>query len=231
MKNNKVLIITDSVSMPRPGIKYEETWIHLLKKEYPELDIIDRPARGATSRRLVTEGGGGVDLLETYMPGTVIIQLGLAEAAPRLFRKEGFEFFFMNKILSPAMRAKYINFIKKRRPRKPELSDVSPEEFRSNLKRYFERCARTNTKILYIKLLKASDLYLSKSPLIQECIDRYNSIIDELTTEYSNVTAISPVKNSIDVNRLCLDELHITPEGNKIYFKEVDKYFRNLYRV
>ena len=44
MKNNKLLIITDSVSMPRPGIPYEATWIYKLK-EFPNLDIIDKAAR------------------------------------------------------------------------------------------------------------------------------------------------------------------------------------------
>ncbi len=230
MRNNKVVIVTDSVSMPRPGINYEATWIYLLKKKYPELDIIDRPARGSTSRRLVTEGGGGVDLLESYMPGTIILQLGLAEAAPRLFRKDGFEFFFMNRILSPDLRTKYINYVKKKRPRKPELSDVPPEEFRNNIKQYIQRCLNAGTQVLIIRLLKATDYYISKSPRIQECIDVYNRIYEEIASEFSNVTIISPVKENMDVNKICLDELHIDKEGHKIYFKEIDSYFRKLYR-
>ncbi|HRX46511.1 MAG TPA: hypothetical protein P5120_03245 [Spirochaetota bacterium] len=230
MKNNKVLIITDSVSMPRPGISYEDTWIYHLKQKYPELDIIDRPARGAISRRLVTEGGGGVDLLETYMPGTVIIQLGLAECAPRLFKKSGAEFYFMNKILSPALRTKYINYIKKKRPRKQELAEVPPEEFRNNLNQFMMRSVKCGTKVLYIKILRATDLYLSKSPDIQKSIDTYNAIIDETASVYDNLDVISPVKESIDINSICLDELHITKEGNKIYFKAVDSLFTKLYR-
>jgi len=230
MKNNKVLIITDSVSMPRPGINYEDTWIYLLKKKYPDLDFIDRPARGAISRRLVTEGGGGADLLETYMPGVVIIQLGLAECAPRLFKKSGYEFFFMNRVLSPSLRSRYINFVKKRRPRKQELAEATPEEFRNNLNQYMQRCIKYNTNVLYIKILRATDLYLSKSPEIQKSIDIYNDIIDEIASEYDNMETISPVKDNIDVNSICLDELHITKEGNRIYYKAVDSYFRKLFR-
>lgn len=230
MENNKVLIITDSVSMPRPGVSYEDTWIYLLKKKHPDLDIIDRPARGATSRRLVTEGGGGFDLLETYMPGTVILQFGLAECAPRLFRKSGFEFFFMNRILSPALRTKYIDYVKKKRPRKPELSDVSPEEFRNNITHYMNRSLNYGTQVIVIRILKATDYYISKSPRIQECIDVYNRIYEEVASEFPNVTVINPVKDEVDVNSICLDELHIDKEGHKIYFKEVNSYFRKLYR-
>ena len=62
----RIVIITDSVGMPREDVPYEDSWIYLLKKEYPHADIIDRSARGTTSLRIVTEGGGGKDLLETY---------------------------------------------------------------------------------------------------------------------------------------------------------------------
>mgnify|MGYP001249726437 FL=1 len=229
MKNNKVLIITDSISMPRPGVSYEETWIYLLKKKYRNLDIIDRPARGSTSRRLVTEGGGGVDLLETYMPGTVIMQIGLTECAPRLFRKKGVEFFFMNKILTPQLRTRYINHVKKTRQRKPELSDVSPDEFRINFRKFFLRCQKTGTKVIVIKILKATNLYLSKSPGIQQSLDLYNDIYDELAGEFSDIVVISPVKDSMDVDRLCIDELHINKEGHRIYFNAVNSCFRKLY--
>ena len=229
MKNNKVIIITDSVSMPRPDVDYESTWIYLLKKKYPNLDIMDRSARGSTSRRLVTEGGGGFDLLESYMPGLVILQLGLAECAPRLFRKQGFEFYFMNKILSPVSRKRYINFIKKRRKRKPELSETSPDEFRNNLNQYMQRCLKNNTKLIIIKILRPTDLYISKSPLIKECIDRSNNIIDELVKHYNNVYVVNPVKESVDVNKICLDELHIDKVGNNLFFKEIDKCIMKLY--
>ena len=97
-KKERILIITDSISMPRMEIKYEETWIYLLKKKFKHLDIIDRPARGATSMRLINEGGGGLDLLEFYLPGIIILQLGLAECAPRLFKKNGFEKRFINSL-------------------------------------------------------------------------------------------------------------------------------------
>jgi len=230
MKNNKILVITDSVSMPRQGIDYEDTWIYLFKKKHPELDIIDRPARGAISRRLVTEGGGGFDLLEAYMPGFIILQLGLAECAPRLFKKTGLEYYFMNKILSPALRIKYINYVKKKRSRKQELAEATPDEFRNNLEKFIQRCVKCNTKVLYIKILRATDLYISKSPDIQESIDLYNNIIDEIASKYDNLETISPVNENIDVNSICLDELHITKEGNKIYFKAVDLYFRKHLR-
>ena len=109
MKRTKVMIVTDSLSMPRPEIRYEDTWIYLLKQEFPQYDIIDRPGRGSTTTRLVTEGGGGVDLLETYMPDIVIIQLGMADCAPRLFNKRGLEYRIVSRNLPAWARRRYID--------------------------------------------------------------------------------------------------------------------------
>ena len=109
--NKKVIIITDSVGMPRDELKYEDTWIYMLKNTFKNHDFIDKSARGSTTARLVTEGGSGIDTLETYNPDIVILQLGITECAPRLFKKPGLEFYIVSRM--PAkLRAKYINHIK-----------------------------------------------------------------------------------------------------------------------
>ena len=95
---------------------------------------------------------------------------------------------------------------------------------------FMQRCTKCGSRVLYIKILRATALYLSKSPDIQKSIDTYNAVLDEIDLKYDNFESISPIKNSIDVNSICLDELHITKEGNKIYYKAVDSYFRKLFR-
>lgn len=226
MKNRKkVLIITDSVSMPRNEVSYESTWIYLFKSKYKNLDVIDRPERGSTSMRLIHEGGGGSDLLETYMPECVILQIGLTECAPRLFRKNGFERRFIN-YLPQKVRDDYINGIRKKRGRNPEFTDVPPAQFRDNIFSYAGRCITINTTLVIIKILRATDLFIQKSPFITQNIDLYNSIFDEAAGKYNNITILDPVKKEIDVNSICLDDLHINADGHKLYFTAVDKYFR-----
>ena len=137
--NNKIMIITDSVSMPRPGINYEDTWISMLKNKFVSYDIMDRSARGSTSKRLVTEGGGVADLLETYMPAVVILQIGITESAPRLFKKYGFENFLMKRIIPQKFIPDYINYVKRKRGRNPEITEISPHEYRNNILSIFFR--------------------------------------------------------------------------------------------
>jgi len=220
------MIITDSVSMPRAGVGYEETWIYLFKNKFRDFDVIDRPARGSTSMRLVQEGGGGLDLLELYAPDRIILQLGMAECAPRLFKKNGFEHKFINKYLTAKLRNRYINSVRKRRGRKPEFTDVSPEQFRSNVFSFSERCRLLNVKLAVITILRPCDLYISKSPFVKQNVDLYNNIYKEAAGHFDDITLIDPINESLDINSLCLDEVHINSDGHKLYFKAVENYFK-----
>ena len=227
-KRERILIITDSVSMPRMEVKYEETWIYLLKKKFKGFDIIDRPARGATSMRLINEGGGGIDLLELYLPGIIILQFGLAECAPRLFKKDGFEKRFINKFLSNRLRRYYITRVKKTRGRNPQFTDVSLEQFKYNVYNFSERCKAHDVKLAIIKILRPTEIFLKKSPFIKLNIDSYNSIYEQASVDFDNVTIIDPIDIKLDVNSLCLDELHINSQGHKLYFKAVEKYLDSV---
>ena len=227
-KRERILIITDSISMPRQEVKYEDTWIYLLKNKFIDFDIIDRPARGSTSMRLIQEGGGGLDLLELYMPDRVIIQMGLAESAPRLFRKDGFEKKFINTWLPAKIRDDYVKAIKEKRGRNPEFTDVPPELFRNNIFNYAERCRKLNVNLVIFKLLRPTDLFISKSPFIKQNIDRSNNIFEEAAAEFENITLIDPINTELDINALSLDELHVNREGHKLFFKAVENYFKKV---
>jgi len=217
----KVLIITDSISLPRPGIKYEETWIYLLKQEFPELDIMVNSEKGSMTSRLVNEGGGGIDLLELYEPHLVIVQMGITECAPRLFKKHGFEHFFLTKILLARLRSSYIDFVRKRRIRNPEIPYIRPEQFKANLTNYIERAHKAGTRIIILSIFKPNNLFASKSPSIGRNIQLYNDIYRELAGRYPHVRYLDPIGTDVDMNAITIDELHINQEGNKMVFAAV----------
>ncbi|HNW28888.1 MAG TPA: SGNH/GDSL hydrolase family protein [Spirochaetota bacterium] len=218
MKKKKIIIVADSVSMPRHGVSYEETWIHMLKCEFPAYDIMDRTARGSTSTRLVTEGGGGADLLESYMPDIVILQIGMAEAAPRLFDKRGLEYAIVSRYMPPRLRQRYIEYVKRRRVRSAEITDVSPEQFRTNITSFFERAKKISARVILIPILPTTDEYARKSPHAPKNVERYNAIYRETAARFENVTIVDPFRPGIDINALSIDELHINTEGSKLIF-------------
>ncbi|MCU0849105.1 MAG: SGNH/GDSL hydrolase family protein [Spirochaetes bacterium] len=225
-KRKRVIIITDSISMPRPGLSYEKTWPFMMKQAYPHYDFIERSARGSTTRRLATEGGGGVDLLETYSPDTVIIQLGTADCAPRLFSKTGFEYRLLQKIPFEKIRKKYIDRVKKKRGRNPNITEIGIEEFSSNLAGFFGRAKKIGTSVIMFLLINPNSLFIKKSPHIGKNIDRYNHLIKKTAGLFPNVKIMAPFDPGYDIDSITVDELHINEMGNKIIFNKLKPLLR-----
>jgi acyl-CoA thioesterase I len=223
MKRKKIMIVTDSVSMPRAEIPYEDTWIHLLRKEFPHYDIVDRPGRGSTSTRLVTEGGGGVDLLEMYMPDIVILQLGMADAAPRLFNKRGLEYRIVSRTLPAWARRRYIDWVKKHRVRDPYVTEVPPGEFRANNTAFFRRAQAIGAIVLIVPILPPIDIMVRKSPHVGMNVERYNAIYRELEAEFPNVRIVDPFRGNVDfdINDVAIDDVHVNPTGLRMIFESL----------
>ncbi|MBW2622700.1 MAG: hypothetical protein JRD68_07320 [Deltaproteobacteria bacterium] len=222
MKNGKrILIIADSMAMPRPETRYDKTWIYLVKQEFPHYDFLDRVERGSISLRLVTEGGGGVDLLELYAPDLVIMQFGFAEGAPRLFKKSSFEYFFLSRILPANLRPKYIQYVKKRRVRDPKITEISPDRFKAHISNYFQRAEAIGANVVVILILEATRLLLSKSPLVQQNIDLYNKIYCEVADSFPNVQCVAPCGDGVDVNDVTVDEYHFDGHGHRMLFGRI----------
>ncbi|MBN1534709.1 MAG: hypothetical protein JXA20_18710 [Spirochaetes bacterium] len=205
----RILVVSDSNAMPRDNLPYEDTWICMLKELLPHYDIIDRPSSGATTMRLVTEGGGGVALLEHYRPDTVIIQMGLAECAPRLFKKHGFEHYLISQVFGQSLRKRYINFIRKHRERNPDVTYTSPAQFRNNLRNYFRRALTIGSSIIILLIPRPTALLVRKNPHVRRNIDRYNAIYRETAAEFSNILCIDPLDGDIDLDAIALDEIHL----------------------
>lgn len=135
----KVMAITDSLGMPRPGVEYTDTWIFKLSQLLPQIHLIDRSKRGATTNRLSSK-----DALEFYDPNGVIIQLGIVDCAPRYSNKYERKLFDIvpNYISKP-----YMDVMKHVRERHPKRSYVSVSGFRSNIQNYLYKCDKNSTDV------------------------------------------------------------------------------------
>lgn len=219
--DKRMIVIADSMALPRLETAYEDTWIYMLKQALPGWDVIDRASRGATSFRLVSEGGGGVDLLELYRPAVVVLELGMAECAPRLFDKTGWEYFFINKLMGPRWRAAYIRWIKKRRVRSPEVTEIPPEGFEANITSYFARALKLNTRVIVSLIAQPSSRVRVKSPHLKFNVDRYNAIYRRVAARFANVTLVDPLGGLEDVDRVTIDDFHVGREGAELIFQAV----------
>ena len=227
MKNNKVLCIGDSTSLPGHTNSYEDTWFYILKQNFPDLDFISLFRRSITTEILVVEGGGdytdnlpkGADCLEFYNPSIVILQLGIVDCAPRLLNQ--FDKLIIK--LSPQRFNKfYITFLKKIRKRKLSNTIVSPEKFFNNLENYINRCSISKIDILiFISIPYPDNKMVNNNRGIITNIEKYNKIINDVSKEYNFIEIIQPLDCRKYKEQIFEDGYHPNSIGNFIVFQEL----------
>lgn len=202
----KVLIISDSLGLPRPVpeiVEEEDTWAYLLSKEYFVKQI---SFGGATVKDLFSQ----VVYAKMFKPDIVIIQAGIVDCAPRAFTK--FENEFINKFkFTKYIFKKFINnerIIWIRKVRK--VTYTSNPEFKSFVKIF----KKSFDNLFWIEIVNANDKYELKVPGIKKKIKEFNEI---LSNELKNNLISTSDLNETDIMS---DNIHLNKEGNfKIFCK------------
>jgi len=208
----KVLCVTDSLGLPRPGVEYGETWVELLRQEFPDVRILTRSERAATTNTLREP-----DSLENFDPDVAITQLGVTDCAPRYFRKV--ERRLLRAIPSEA-RSYYMSFWKKLRRRRKHRRYITTTEFRSNLHHYYEKTADADCPTISILIAPPTAEFIEKNPKIDESIATFNDIYQDVAAEYDHVTIVQPFED-IDVEHVMVDEHHPNPDGHRLIYERV----------
>ena len=231
------MIIGDSLALPGHLNKYENTWIYLLKKNFPKYDFITYLRRALTTDVLITNGGGldgiddlpwGADCLESFMPDIVILQIGIVDCAPRLFKQTGIEKYFI-KLLPKPFKNYYINIIKKYKKRSSSQSYTSSENFKVYLKNYFNRCKNIRlNKLIVIGIPYPNSKMISKNQNIINSIKTYNNIYDKLSSMFNFIKAIYPLDSRRKNYEIFQDGYHPNTLGHNEIFQELKKIFNGF---
>ena len=206
--------------LPTDELSYDETWIYLMKQLHPEIDLIDKCIRARSITTLMHGGPGGKakNLFEWYNPDYVIIHLGLSDCAPRLLPRKS----KITKIINHLPISNQIySYFRRHGGRRIEYADVSPIEFKNNLEGYVKKVAPIPVGIVQISKVTSSALV--KSPLFNEAIDIYNTIISEIVSENNNAKLISGLDGT-DSDMYQSDGMHLTKKGQEVIFEECNKF-------
>lgn len=218
----KVLCISDSLGLPRPGVPYIHTWLSLVKEALPDIDFIPVFKRAATTDTLSCGGDYG-DTLAFYPPDEVILQLGICDCSPRYMRTTSFTYRLMRKMpgdLQNVFWKIYKTFVK----RSLDRTDVPLHRFRSNIESYLNKCLELGIqRVIIIKIAEPGPKMLESNPLTRQSVARYNAIYDEIGDKYPFVTVIHPLDKSDD--SFYVDGYHANLKGNQL----VAKYLQTLY--
>lgn len=226
IKNNKIICIGDSTSLPGHNNDYEDTWFYKLSKDFPFFDCISLFRRSITTEILVTEGGGhsgefplGADCLEFYNPVIVILQLGIVDCAPRLLNKTDK---ITLRLLPNNFKNSYIKLLKKFKTRKATNTVVKLDKFQANLKGFLERCILNKIEIVILIAIPYPDeRMVQKNPNIILNVVLYNEILAGLSETYEFVKVVNPLDSRNFSENIFEDGYHPNPLGNEIVFQNI----------
>lgn len=193
----RILFLTDSLSLPREAdgetVKFDQTYINLLRKDFPEHTIADCAIGGATIWDLFRQSA----YYKYFEPDLVILHCGIVDCAPRAFT--AFEQKLLNKMgLRPKGLTKFL-----RKHRGLKLSP-EPKFYKTalRLKKQFDK-----VNMYSIGILPASGEYESKVPGIKSSIATYNSILAKIFKFIDN--------DSFPYEGILSDHHHLNKKGHK----------------
>lgn len=214
----KVLCIGDSLALPREGCPYESTWFYLLQQAFPQHKFIDYFKRGL----LIPEALHLFDqYYKFYIPDVVIIQTGICDCSPRYindhnrmiiaiklaFQKFGLESLFWK--------------IVKLRKRRPSCVYTKHEKFKFDYEQLIKKFLVSGANfIILVKIGHATSSVLSRNPLMNSNVDRYNSSIEKIAKENSQrIIVLNPLNDAKE--DYFIDGYHCNPKGMDIVFNHI----------
>lgn len=206
-----VLIIADSLALPRQGLPFKHTWPAILSGALKDVTWINRGVRESTTERLNTEGEQGKDCLEWYEPDLVILQLGICDCAPRVMKRSVARLFHR---LPFNLGFRFSTLLEKIRGRKVENCYVPISDSEFNIRRYIDRATSIGTQVIVISILPVSQFLFAKNPRIKEQIEKYNAMLNRLSDEFPCLSVIQPFEGLSTIDDLFIDGYHVNQKGS-----------------
>lgn len=210
MDNPIILIITDSVALPReyPNgiVLWDEIYISNLKEALPQYTIINVSIGGAS----IVDLRNQVNYYKILKPEIVILQCGIVDASPRAFGR--LEMDVIKKMKLFRLTKPFVNFLRKYRSH----HYASPGLFEKKLQ---ELIQELNPKIFYsLGILNSCEDYEKILPGITKSIDIYNAILQR-NTNFIDLSAM-PREGILS------DHHHINKIGHNYIYQELLKVIK-----
>ncbi len=221
----KILCISDSFGLPREGVEYNDTWIALIKRHHKEIDFISLFRRQLTTDSLSEQNYG--EFLKFYSPDYVYVQLGICDCAPRYIRTKSLLYRILRRL--PSSFSSIVWKLIKLRGRRLKCTDVSLNEFYTNLSKYVEECQTMGVKqIILCKIGKPAENMLKSNPHVLQSINNFNNVIEQIKKENNGIIEIVDPLNSGDKDNYVLDGYHPNKLGHKLIYKSLDQILKTV---
>lgn len=209
----KVLCIGDSLGLPRKGCNYEDTWVSLLRKRYPNHTFIDH----FSGDRLISNAAQNYEIYyKYYNPDIVIFQQGICDCAPRYIDDKKLSTRIIRKVFYALRLQSFFWRLVKLHKRSPDCVHTRPEKFLEVFKTLIDKILSEGGRVIIIKIGHGAEPVISASPFFNNNVDRYNALIDQIADNNDRIYVVDPL---LDVREeLFVDGYHCGPLGmEKVY--------------
>lgn len=209
----RIVIIGDSLALPRPeeGVRYDDTYPHLLGTWLEGFEVIARNRR-ANDSSLQARADNLSEDITCLEPDILIIHLGIVDCAPRLFSKT--EQRIIN-VLPPVLRKPIIDFASRHRYLITRLFRkvyVDRAAFRANIERLVDAAADAGAVPIVVSIADTNESNKQRSYNLENNIRDYNEVLSEIAKRHG--IGLVDVNAPDSADRLLPDGIHLTVNGN-----------------
>lgn len=206
----RILILSDSLGLPRNVdgqlVSYEDTYVYLLKKKYPQHEILHVGIGGATMLDIKTQSL----YYPVAKPNLVFIQCGIVDCAPRAFSK--FESKIIRELKLKKVFNPFVSFLRKYR----KHTYTSPKKFGRYINEINSNFASATQNVYYIGIIPGSNDYEMVLPNIIKQINLYNDILQKEGIRFID-------NKDFPMDGILPDHHHLNKKGNLLIFKKIDE--------
>lgn len=168
---DKIIILTDSVALPRKHSKglvlWEQTYVYRLKQLLQDYEIINLSIGGGSIKDIRSQ----INYYKVLDPTCVILHCGIVDAAPRAFGRIEME--VIKKMRLFRLTKPFVSFLRKYRSH----HYANPTEFKKLLLEIKKEFNAPN--FLAIGIVPSCVAYEKQLPNVTHSIDTYNRILSE----------------------------------------------------
>ena len=214
----RILCVGDSLALPREECPYESTWFYQLQQAFPQHEFIDYFKRGL----LISDALHMYDTYyQFYSSDVAVIQTGICDCSPRYINDQKLIVVAVKSVFKKLGLESLFWKIVKLRKRRQACVYTKYDRFKSDYELLVHKLLSSGTRrIILVKIGHAAPSVLPRNPKMNENVDKYNSVIDQLANEEKEkVIAVGPLEEAIDEN--FVDGYHCNPKGMGVVYEQI----------
>lgn len=219
----RIVILGDSLGMPRSGVQLEQTYPYLLQQSLVEFEIYAKHRR-ANDSAIQSLPQTVLDDITYFCPDILVLHLGIVDCAPRLFSRFEQRALWNLKIINKMI----IGFMSKRRRFFTKVFPkvyVKISQYEQNMQALIEAGKKSAQRVIVVNIASTSVENNHKSYGFERNIKAYNAVLNRLVVSCG--VELIDLNKVADKTMLDNDGIHFNIAGNALLAEQLEQYCRS----